>query len=557
MISSLDNKSEWRRQSRDVRSRWEFSALDDPDLVPAWSTRSDALAAADVLVVEQDRLDNDDLVFEAVLVGQHPMSPRPSGHHLDIAITRRPGTGDNNRLLVGEGQLPGRGTFPYDLREGRNNLSHRIIALDMIRAIVGDRACHIPLPVLDRVIAAIVRMGGEPGTEWTVGVADIRAIVLNHDHVLDLRNTSEAPPTERRRHPETRRQPLETPAPLVPDTPIASLTEPHIATKNGSGPLIAVLDAALDSQVVRDIKGSAAPKSWRAYRSDLTDLGHWLNGRDWTDPNVIGDYLRALEDAGAAYSTIQRRTTSIAKLVEVLAAIGHMDPAADPTKHPTARVALKAIRRRLGTDLDQAAPLTAERLIQVLLSIDATTLAGRRDIALLLIGWFGAFRRSEISGIRRGDLAIDDHGVVITLQRSKASQEHAVIVPIARTPESRWCPVDALEQWLTGLDALADATDVVWPWITRGDNLRTGIPPVGDAAIDGVVTRRVTAAGVADSADYSAHSLRSGWITEAKNRRIDEADIMRHARLKSLSIMRSYDRRTGWWNRNPTAGTSL
>lgn len=70
--------------------------------------------------------------------------------------------------------------------------------------------------------------------------------------------------------------------------------------------------------------------------------------------------------------------------------------------------------------------------------------------------------------------------------------------------------------------------------------------------IDGVVTRRVTQAALAGSTGYSAHSLRSGFITEAKNRGIDEADIMRHTRLKSLRIMRSYDRTTGWWNRNPT-----
>ena len=349
----------------------------------------------------------------------------------------------------------------------------------------------------------------------------------------------------------------ETPAPSVPKRSFASLTGEHSGTESGSGPLIEALDAALDAQVVRDIKESAAPRSWRAYRSDLTDLGHWLDGRDWTDPAVVADYLRALEAAGASYSTIERRVTSIAKLVEVLAAIGHLDPTADPTKHPTARVALKAIRRRLGTDVDQAAPLTAERLIQVLLSIDDTTLAGRRDTALLLIGWFGAFRRSEISGIRRSDLDIDDNGVRITIARTKASQEHAVIIPIARTPDSRWCPTGRLEDWHKELDHTAGDTDVVWPWITRSDNLRAGPIPIGDAAVDGIVTRRILAAGVADAADFSAHSIRAGWITEAKNRGIDEADIMRHARLKSLSIMRSYDRRTGWWNRNPTPATAL
>ena len=71
------------------------------------------------------------------------------------------------------------------------------------------------------------------------------------------------------------------------------------------------------------------------------------------------------------------------------------------------------------------------------------------------------------------------------------------------------------------------------------------------------MSRRVTNSGLANASSYSAHSLRSGFITEAKNRGVDEADIMRHTRLKSLRIMRLYDRTTGWWNRNPTTSMTL
>ena len=97
----------------------------------------------------------------------------------------------------------------------------------------------------------------------------------------------------------------------------------------------------------------------------------------------------------------------------------------------------------------------------------------------------------------------------------------------------------------------------VWPWITKGDTFRTGRSPIGAAAIDGIVTRRVAHSGLKNASSYSAHSLRSGFITEAKNRGVDEADIMRHTRLKSLRIMRLYDRTTGWWNRNPTTTMTL
>lgn len=140
-----------------------------------------------------------------------------------------------------------------------------------------------------------------------------------------------------------------------------------------------------------------------------------------TTPDTVAAYFRALEEAGAAYATIGRRKTAIAKLIEAEALLtGQLNE--DPTKHPKVAVTLNAIRRRLGTDQDQAIPLTGDRLIQVLLAIDDQTLAGRRDIALLLIGFYGAMRRSELAGMRRDQL---------------------------EQPTSRWDPVAALEDWLT------------------------------------------------------------------------------------------------------------
>jgi len=301
-------------------------------------------------------------------------------------------------------------------------------------------------------------------------------------------------------------KPVETAAPVVPADTVSTLrTHP---TNRGSPRFglkpVELLDSALDAQVVRDIRDSAATNTWRAYRADLDDFGIWVNAEtaEWSDPTVLADYLRALEAAGAKYSTIERRLTSISKLVEVFVAVGYLDPIETPTKHPTVTVALKAIRRRLGTDLDQAAPLTAERMIQVLLAIDDTSRAGQRDIALLLVGFYGAMRRSEISAIRRSHINIDAHGATIRLARTKASQDHSVVIPIARNKTSRWCPVTTLENWLTKLDNVGNQSDTVWPWITKGDTYRTGLPPIGPAALDGIVTRRVHVAGLANAASF-------------------------------------------------------
>ena len=194
-----------------------------------------------------------------------------------------------------------------------------------------------------------------------------------------------------------------------------------------------------------------APNTWRAYRSDLADFATWVayTGAEWRAPEVVAAYLRTLEDGGAAYATISRRLTSIHKLVAIAAiAAGDLDYE-DPTKHPRVGVTLQAIRRRLSTDQDQANPLTStQRLLQVLLSIDTATVAGIRDVALLLVGWYGALRRSELAGLGRHHLSLDRDGLVLQLPRSKASPDHSVWVPIANQPDSDWNPTTRLEDWL-------------------------------------------------------------------------------------------------------------
>ena len=122
---------------------------------------------------------------------------------------------------------------------------------------------------------------------------------------------------------------------------------------------------------------------------------------EWRAPEVVATYLRTLEDGGAAYATISRRLTSIHKLVAIAAiAAGDLDYE-DPTKHPRVRVTLQAIRRRLSTDQDQATPLTSQRLLGPV-AIDTATATGIRDVALLLVGWYGALRRSELAGLVTG-----------------------------------------------------------------------------------------------------------------------------------------------------------
>lgn len=345
--------------------------------------------------------------------------------------------------------------------------------------------------------------------------------------------------------------------------------------------LVTRLVTAVDADLASDLRDSVAANTWKAYQSDLADFETWCRSkrRTWSTPDTVAAYFRALEQAGAAYATIGRRKTAIAKLVEAEAILTD-EIVEDPTRHPKVTVALKAIRRRIGTDQDQSIPLTGERLIQLLLSIDADTIAGKRDIAILLVGFYGAMRRSELAGMRQDHLEIDTNGVGIKLLTTKTSQEESVWVPILRQPTSRWDPVAALETWLEIVDLHCPTrNDGVWLRVTKGDNFTKPPQSISGNAINDMIIRRALNAGLPtprsrtqtehpeaiwlDETDqqakptYSAHSLRAGFITEAKNRGIDEADIMKHSRHKSLQQMRTYDRQSGWWNRNATAGLTL
>ena len=326
----------------------------------------------------------------------------------------------------------------------------------------------------------------------------------------------------------------------------------------------------LDAGLVRGLERTMAANTWRAYRSDLTDYNTWLTHRPgrWDDPDVIAAYLRSLaDDTGAAYATIERRKAAIAKLVAVQVIHHQRAPDDDPTRHPRISLTLKAIRRELSTDQTRARPLTAERLLQVLLAIPGDTLAGQRDIAMLLTGWYAALRVSELARLTPTDLEIDTHGLVIAVRPSKGA-DHTAWVPIHRQPDSQWDPVTHLQTWLTALTEAdintgperSDGLDpdmAIWRRVTRGDTLYQPSRSITPQAITNLIRRRARSGGLAHVDDYSPHSLRAGFVTTAKDRGIDEGAIMRHTRYRSVTVMRTYDRTTDWWNRNPTQQLTL
>jgi integrase len=181
---------------------------------------------------------------------------------------------------------------------------------------------------------------------------------------------------------------------------------------------------------------------------------------------------------------------------------------ANPTSSELVKSVPRGLKRVKGTAQRQAKPLLKEDLI---LALDATGegLRDIRDRALLLIGFAGGFRRSELVGLMGGDVERVRQGIILTLRRSKTDQTaegRKIGIPLAR---GRWCPVGALEQWLARSGILDGA---LFRPIDRHGRIHQR--PLSAEAVCLVVKERVRRAGF-DPDGYSGHSLRAGLATSA------------------------------------------
>ena len=169
-------------------------------------------------------------------------------------------------------------------------------------------------------------------------------------------------------------------------------------------------------------------------------------------------------------------------------------------------------------------------------------LIGLRDRALLLVGFPGAFRRSELVALEVGDVAVVDEGLKVTIRRSKGDQEgEGQLVAIGRTGTAT-CPVASYEAWI----AAAAITGRAFRSINRHGRLGNRL---SDRAIAQIVQRRAAKAGL-DPTGFSGHSMRAGFATSAAALGIEERIIMRQTRHRSTAVVRRYIRDGELFERN-------
>lgn len=208
---------------------------------------------------------------------------------------------------------------------------------------------------------------------------------------------------------------------------------------------------------------------------------------------------------------------------------------------------MPGIRPTLSTAQRQVAPLLREQLRAISESLPDNA-RGQRDRALLLVGFFGAFRRSELVALTVADVRLLAEGLEVTLRRSKTDQDgagHVKALPYAGTPAL--CPVRALRAWL------AVASISKGPLFREADRHgNVSASALSGRSVARIVKATAEAAGLEESA-FSGHSLRAGFATQAaKNGKAEQA-IQRQTGHRSVTMLRRYIRDANLWTENAAA----
>lgn len=303
----------------------------------------------------------------------------------------------------------------------------------------------------------------------------------------------------------------------------------------------------IGANAARYLDHAKAPNTRRAYRSDWADFAAWCEkyGRASLPaaPETVAYYL-ADRSQGLKTSTLQRRLVTIA---EAHRAAGNESP----TRDARVRLVWAGIRREKGSAQAHIKPVLTKHIRHMVEHLPASLL-GTRDRALLLLGFAGAMRRSELVALDVTDLALADEGLVVDVRRGKTDQFGAgrkIGIPRGTHPET--CPVRAMQTWVEQSEILEGA---LFRAVNRHGHVAA--TRLSDRTVAEVVKRSLVAAG-RSARRFAGHSLRAGLITQAAMAGVSERAIMDQSGHKSLAVMRRYIRDGSLFRENAAARVGL
>ncbi len=290
---------------------------------------------------------------------------------------------------------------------------------------------------------------------------------------------------------------------------------------------------SLEIETLKNLRNSKSQNTLRAYKADFRDFGSFCLKNGFkslpTEPKILALYLTHLSSK-SKFSTLKRRIASISIIHK---SKGHyLD-----VKHPIIMENLHGIKRLKGSNQKAKKPLLINDLKEIINVIDDSlndiklknfeknnVLRKRiRDKSLILIGFAGGFRRSELVNIEHEDIDLVSEGIKIFIKKSKTDQSgEGMIKAIPYFENQAYCPVIALKKWLDY------------------SNIKSGkIFNISDKSVALIIKKYVSMAGL-DPNKYGGHSLRSGFATSAAESGAEERNIMAMTGHKTTQMVRRY-----------------
>jgi len=288
----------------------------------------------------------------------------------------------------------------------------------------------------------------------------------------------------------------------------------------------------LEEETLNNLRNSKSNNTLRAYKADYNDFVLFCSKNNFqsmpTKPQIMALYLTHLSKS-LKYSTLKRRLASISILHKMK---GHYID----TKHPIIIENLMGIKRTIGSHQKGKKPLLIndlKSLIEAIHQSDEKDLKKTRDKALVLVGFSGGFRRSELVDIEKADIEFVVEGVKIFVKRSKTDQSgEGMIKAIPYFDNENFCPVKALKNWI------------------EESNLKNGkIFNISDKSVALIIKKYANYAGL-DGNKYAGHSLRSGFATSTAESGAEERNIMAMTGHKSTEMVRRYIKEANLFKNN-------
>tara|TARA_B110000008_G_C16966434_1_gene562165 strand:- start:2445 stop:3377 length:933 start_codon:yes stop_codon:yes gene_type:complete len=288
----------------------------------------------------------------------------------------------------------------------------------------------------------------------------------------------------------------------------------------------------LELKTIKNLKNSKSLNTLRAYQSDFRDFSLFCSKNGFqsmpSQPKILALYLTELSSK-SKYSTLKRRLASISILHKIKGY--YID-----TKHPIIMENLMGIKRVKGSNQKGKKPILINDLKQLIKVIDESKekdLRKLRDKAIVLIGFSGGFRRSELVNIENEDVEFVPEGVKIFVKRSKTDQSgEGMIKAIPYFKNNEFCPVIALKNW-----------------IKYNEKKHNKVFNISDKSVALIIKKYANLAGL-DSKKYAGHSLRSGFATSAAESGAEERNIMTMTGHKSTEMVRRYIKEANLFKNN-------